>query len=126
MPHDHLRKAAQDRHVSAERRAQAAVKRMTAAAKKITFAAVAREAGVSTDFLYDTPELRELILQLREHRPETQVGSTTNANGAVRALTARIAHERGVHRHEIERLRLALEQAHGENLELRRRLARYE
>ena len=124
--HDHLREAALARHKSAMRRARTAVKELSASGVNVTFAAVARRAGVSTDFLYDTSELRQLIIQLRGTGPEVLVPQSSDVGGVVRALTARISHERNLHRHEVERLRDALERAHGENLELRRRLARYE
>ncbi|MET9611955.1 hypothetical protein [Kitasatospora indigofera] len=44
----------------------------------------------------------------------------------MRALAARLAQEKRVHQEEVLKLRKALEVAHGENLLLRRRLARYE
>ena len=124
--HEHLRIAARERHACALRRARIAVKALSSAPEPVTFAAVARRAGVSTDFLYGTPELRQVIEQLRD-TPESSDNSTPNsAAGALRALTAKLAHERARHRAEIEQLLRALEQAHGENLVLRRRLSRYE
>ncbi|NKY60921.1 hypothetical protein [Nocardia flavorosea] len=44
----------------------------------------------------------------------------------MRALTRKLEDERRDHRKHTAELRKALEAAHGENLELRRRLARYE
>lgn len=40
------------------------------------------------------------------------------------ALTAQISELKKRHRHDVQTLRDALEQAHGENLDLRRQLAR--
>ncbi|MFB7428786.1 hypothetical protein ACFC0K_36500 [Streptomyces hydrogenans] len=41
-------------------------------------------------------------------------------------MSARLARQQEAHRDEVTRLRKALEAAQGENLELRRRLARHE
>jgi hypothetical protein len=57
MP-QHLRNAAHRRHQEATDRATTALARLSAAGKAISFASVAREADVSTDFLYRQPELR--------------------------------------------------------------------
>ncbi|MFE4599491.1 hypothetical protein ACFRKE_01375 [Kitasatospora indigofera] len=89
-------------------------------------------AGVSTDFLYRHPEIRSLIERHRAkggrvpgvRQADAEAPSSTSA--AVRALSARLSQQQRAHREEIARLRKALEVAHGENLELRRRLARYE
>ncbi|MBQ0887466.1 hypothetical protein KBZ94_21400 [Streptomyces sp. RM72] len=92
---------------------------------------MARQAGVSTDFLYRSPELRTLI---ERHRAKHGSASAVPADfpgdspttAAVRALSARLARQQEAHRAEVTRLRKALEAAQGENLELRRRLARHE
>jgi hypothetical protein len=57
-------------------------------------------------------------------RADAEAPLSTSA--ALRALSARLSQQQQVHREEITRLRKALEVAHGENLELRRRLAQYE
>jgi hypothetical protein len=44
----------------------------------------------------------------------------------VLALTSQIDHLKKQHRQEVQALRAALEQAHGENLNLRRELARHD
>jgi hypothetical protein len=46
------------------------------------------------------------------------------SNTIIQALTSQITHLKKQHRDENAALRAALEQAHGENLELRRELAR--
>ncbi|MGH9206385.1 MAG: hypothetical protein ACRD1G_07490 [Acidimicrobiales bacterium] len=45
-------------------------------------------------------------------------------NTIIQALTSQISHLKKQHRNETAALRAALEQAHGENLELRRELTR--
>ncbi len=101
-------------------------------AKGVSFTAVAREAGVSTDFLYRHQRLRSRI---ERHRAKSGLGRNQRQPGeelsgssssAVRALARRLEDERREHRIHTAELRRALEAAHGENLELRRRLARYE
>ena len=85
-----------------------------------------REAGVSHAFLYGHPPLRERIEHLRAKarparaRPVARDPEST----LVQALTGQIAHLKKQHRQETQALRSALEQAHGENLDLRRELAR--
>lgn len=129
---EHLRKAARSRTEQAEKQTRAALKAMTAANETISFTAVARKARVSTDFLYGHPTLRDLIERHRAKRSpvmrqvqHTQI-DTTSTSAAVRALSAKLTEQRRAHQDEILTLRKALEIAHGENLELRRKLARYE
>ena len=93
----------------------------------VTFQAVQREAGVSHAFLYNNTRLRARIEhQRRQHRPAPDPISIDDAtdNNIVAALTAEIATLKARHRAEVTALRTALEQAHGENLELRRQLQR--
>ncbi|MGW5259204.1 DUF6262 family protein [Streptomyces sp. NPDC004012] len=92
----------------------------------VTFTAVQREAGVSQNFLYKNAELRARIEhQRRTHRPATRpVGSADTENNIVTALTAEVARLKKQHRQEVTELRKALEEAHGENLVLRRELER--
>ena len=93
MP-QHLREAAQRRHDQATERATAALARLSAAGVAISFANVAREADVSTDFLYRQPQLRQRIQQMRT--PNTRTVITLNSDGGtplaesapVRALSA--------------------------------------
>ncbi|MFF7239281.1 DUF6262 family protein [Streptomyces collinus] len=129
---EHLRRAARTRTDEAEKRARVALAKLAKAREPISFAAVARTAAVSTDFLYKHRELRFLIERHREksgagvgarHDPQPAESSTS---AAVRALSARLSQQQREHREEIARLRKALEVAHGENLALRRKLAEYE
>jgi hypothetical protein len=129
---DHLRAATVARTEQAATKARAALTKLTAAKQPISFAAVSRQAGVSTDFLYRHPELRA---QIERHRskyggqrgpqPDPDDPAVT-ASSAVRALARKLDEERSAHRQAVAQLRTALEVAHGENLELRRRLATYE
>lgn len=93
----------------------------------ITFQAVQREAGVSHAFLYNHPELRSRIERLRQQarpRSSTPTALADAESTLVLALTTQITALKQQHRQEVQALRAALEQAHGENLDLRRELAR--
>lgn len=131
MP-QHLRDAAQRRHEETTERATAALARLSAAGEAITFASVAREADVSTDFLYRQPQLRQRISQMRTpngHRaatPGADDGMALSTSAPVRVLATQLKELRREHRKEITDLREALAAAHGENLALRRKLAIYE
>jgi predicted Zn-dependent protease len=61
----HLREAAQRRHDQATGRAATALARLSATGAAVSFASVAREADLSTDFLYRQPQLRQRIQQMR-------------------------------------------------------------
>ncbi|MFJ8545949.1 DUF6262 family protein [Streptomyces sp. NPDC093586] len=128
---EHLRMATRARTQEAEKRARTALDGLAKAGKPISFTAVARRAGVSTDFLYRSPELRT---QIERHRakggpvpaaPADPPGDSSTS-AAVRALSARLTRQQEAHCEEVTKLRKALEVAQGENLDLRRRLARYE
>jgi Ribonuclease G/E len=112
-------------HAKAEA-ADQAIRRLIRRGEPVTFQAVQREAGVSHAFLYGNPELRARIEHLRDQaRPRpAQPASNDSENTLVLALTAQITHLKKQHRDETQVLRAALEQAHGENLQLRRELTR--
>lgn len=107
---------------AAERGIRALVKR----GDPITFQAVQREAGVSHAFLYGNPELRGRIEHLRaQTRPHTVPAVTPDSESAlVFALTSQIDRLKKEHRQRVAALQSALEEAHGENLDLRRELDR--
>ena len=92
----------------------------------ITFQAVQREAGVSHAFLDGHPGPPCPIEHLRVRtRPHPQRSAPPESDSTlVLALTAQIAELKKRHRHDVKNLRDALEKAHGENLDLRRELAR--
>lgn len=131
MP-QHLRDAAQRRHEETTDRATAALARLSAAGKTITFASVAREANVSTDFLYRQPQLRQRIQQMRTpnarqaNTPAADDSKALNTSAPVRALSAQLKELRRRHRDEMTSLQQALAVTQGENLALRRQLANYE
>ncbi|MFF1790146.1 hypothetical protein ACFVX9_27245 [Kitasatospora sp. NPDC058243] len=119
-----------DPGVRERRNGRAALAGLVKNGKRINFTTVARAAGVSTDFLYRHPGLCALVERHRAKGggpgaavPEPTASSPTSS--AVRALTARLAQEKTAHQEEVEKLRKALEVAQGENLLLRRRLARF-
>ncbi len=124
---EHLRLAARQRTQQAAQRAEAALRELSSAGQAISFSAVARRADVSTDFLYAEPRLRAQIERTRSqprHAPADE-GHTGKDTSAVRALTQRLNEQRREHARVVGELRRALEVAHGENLELRRELARH-
>lgn len=129
---EHLRTASVARTEQAASKARAALKQLTAARQPINFAAVARVADVSTDFLYRHNDLRAQIERHRTksshfgQRPAEPEPAASTASSAVRALTRKLEDERSAHRETTAQLRRALEVAQGENLELRRRLTAYE
>ena len=105
--------------------AEHAIRRLIKRGEPVTFQAVGREAGVSHAFLYAHPDLRRRIEHLRNQaRPVTSPTPTDSTDTVILALTGQIEQLRKQHRKQITELREALEQAHGENLNLRRELAR--
>lgn len=129
MP-DHLAAASKRRHHVTRARAEQALLALASTSEPITFAAVARRAEVSTDFLYSQPDLRAKINDLRAQRrgptsarSATAVQLTESTSSAVRALSSQLKELKRRHADEVKDLRKALEVAQGENLKLRRRLA---
>jgi hypothetical protein len=128
---ENLRAAAQRKRQAATERAQSALDALITAGEPITFRGVAKAAGVSIDFLYRSP-LRARVEQLRaeqqrtpvQARPVPDLNEPPSQSNVVRALTAQLAELKRHHRTEIARLEAALAAAQGENLELRRQLAR--
>lgn len=106
--------------------AEQGIRALVIRGEPITFQAVQREAGVSHAFLYGHPDLRGRIEHLRARtRPNTAPTAPPDSESTlVLALTAEINQLKKRHRHDVQTLRNALEQAHGENLDLRRELAR--
>ena len=106
--------------------ADQAIRRLIRRGEPVTFQAVQREASVSHAFLYSHPSLRARIEQLRaQARPRpAQPSGNDSENTLILALTSQITNLKKQHRDETQALRAALEQAHGENLQLRRELTR--
>ena len=106
--------------------ADQAIRRLVKRGEPVTFQAVQREAGVSHAFLYGNPGLRDRIEHLRSQaRPQqAEPAANDSENTLILALTSQVTHLKKQHRDETGALRAALEQAHGENLQLRRELTR--
>jgi uncharacterized protein YfaS (alpha-2-macroglobulin family) len=121
-----LTAAARAKSQAKTKAAEQAIRVLVKRGEPITFQAVQRQAGVSHAFLYNNPDLRARIEHLRA-KPKPDPPTTTPADTEstmVLALTTQIEQMRQRHRQDVQTLRTALEQAHGENLELRRELAR--
>jgi hypothetical protein len=123
---DTLRQAARRKSEAKTKAAEAAIRALVRRGEPITFQSVQREAGVSHAFLYGNADLRGRIERLRsQSRPQSSPPEGAGGdNTIIQALTSQITHLKKQHRDESAALRAALEQAHGENLELRRELAR--
>ena len=121
-----LATAAKAKSEAKTKAAEQAIRSLVKRGQPITFQAVQREAGVSHAFLYSHPELRARIERLRaQARPApVQAGAADSADTLVQTLTIQISQLKKRHRQEVQELRAALEQAHGENLQLRRELTR--
>lgn len=121
-----LTAAAKAKSQAKTRAAEQGIRALVKRGEPITFQAVQREAGVSHAFLYNHPDLRGRIEHLRARaRPHTtSPGPPDSESTLVLALTAQISELKKRHRRDVQTLRDALEQAHGENLDLRRELAR--
>jgi hypothetical protein len=126
-----LRTAAAAKSAAARARAENGLRQMRRRGDPITFRGLAQTAGVSLDFLYRTPEIRRQVEQLRAGQ-HTRPAARTAEPGAdqpgsvIRTLTAQLTELKRRHRDEISVLKQALEAAHGENLELRRRLGHHD
>lgn len=123
---DTLRQAARRKSEAKAKAADAAIRALVKRGEPVTFQSVQREANVSHAFLYGNAELRSRIERLRDQaRPKPPPPDETGGdNTIIQALTSQITHLKKQHRDENAALRAALEQAHGENLELRRELTR--
>lgn len=121
-----LNAAAKAKSEAKTRLAEQALRALVKRGEPITFQAVQREAGVSHAFLYGHPDLRSRIEHLRARtRPNpTPTAAPDSENTLILALTAQITELKKRHRQDVQTLRTALEKAHGENLDLRRELAR--
>src|SRR6266568_1974118 len=121
-----LQKATAARTAAAAARAENALAAMIREGEQVTFRGLASRAGVSLDFLYRNAGIRGRIERhrtARPARPEPADPGGETASSVVRTLTAQLSDLKRRHREETAVMRQALEQAHGENLLLRRRLA---
>jgi Family of unknown function (DUF6262) len=106
--------------------AEQAIRALVKRGEAVTFQAVCRKAGVSQAFLYKHHDLRSRIEQLRDQAQSSPrvPRQPTDTEAVVFALTSQIDQLKKQHRQEVQALRAALKQAHGENLNLRRELIR--
>jgi hypothetical protein len=116
----HIVTAARDRATATRRRAVAAIRRMDNAGQPISFDAVAREGQVSRSWLYNQPDLRTEIEQLRARRdpgptrhrlPDRQRASDASLRRRLEVATERNRQLETENRHLREALAVAL----GEN-----------
>ena len=126
---DNLRRAAAAKTAAATARAEQGIRDIVRHGEPITFRGLAQSAGVSLDFLYRNTEIRQRVEHLRNQQRRASPVPPDRADpdqpsSVVRTLTAQLAELKRRHREEVSTLRQALEAAHGENLELRRRLGR--
>jgi outer membrane murein-binding lipoprotein Lpp len=126
---DNLRRAAAAKTAAATARAEQGIRDIVRRGEPITFRGLAQSAGVSLDFLYRNTEIRQRVEHLRNQQRRTSPVPPDRADpdqpsSVVRTLTAQLAELKRRHREEVSTLRQALEAAHGENLDLRRRLGR--
>jgi uncharacterized protein DUF6262 len=123
-----LQAAGTARTAAAAARAEAALDQMTRGKDRITFRGLAAAAGVSLDFLYRHPALRDRVVYLRarqQAQPPARRAAPPDpgqSSSVIAALTAQLADTRRRYREENAELLRALQAAHGENLLLRRRL----
>lgn len=126
---DNLRRAAARKSAAVNKRAEQGIQDMVRNGQPVTFRGLARTASVSLDFLYSTADIRRRIEQLRDQQQATAPDPKAQhdpdqPSSVVRTLTAQLTDLKRRHRDEVQQLKQALEAAHGENLELRRRLGR--
>jgi hypothetical protein len=126
---DNLRQAAARKSAAAETRAEQGLREMIRRNEPITFRGLAQTAGVSVDFLYRHTQIRQRVEHLRAQQRNTPTPAATTVHNdtpssVVRTLTGQLAALRQQHRDEVHQLRQALETAHGEILDLRRRMGR--
>lgn len=123
---DNLRRASAAKSAAATARAEQGIRDMVRHSEPITFRGLAKTAGVSLDFLYRNTEIRRRVEQLRTQQrptpPNPARSDPDQPSSVVRTLTAQLIELKRRHRDEMTALKQALEAAHGENLELRRRL----
>lgn len=121
-----LAAAAKAKSQRAAHAADQAIRALVKRGEPITFQSVQREAGVSHAFLYKHSELRQRIEHLRAKHDATATArpGATHENPLVITLTQQIAELKKRYREQNQALRDALEQAHGENLNLRREIDR--
>jgi hypothetical protein len=110
----YIRQAAERRHELTRSKAVAALRELQNQGGAVTFEAVAAAAGVSRSWLYTQPDLRTVIIGLRDAQPRRPRASRSSASTeSLRArLTASLERNRELSA-EIEHLRHQLALALG-------------
>lgn len=123
-----LRQASADKRAQAVARAEAGIRSLIKNRQDINFRTVARAAGVSLDFLYNHPDLRQRIETFRKQQqiavPE-QPEKGSDYGTVLHTLTQTLRRERADNRARIQELEQRLAAAHGELLHLRRVLQQH-
>lgn len=120
-PADRIRTAAATRSLDATARAGRAVRELHHRGADVNFAAVAAIAGVSRQFLYTHPQLRDEIKRLRGERASTHARTSTADPASDASLRSRLRaalDDNQRLREENTRLRDELAVAHGRAREL--------
>jgi len=118
-----LREAADRRSQRATERARRAIRRLEKAGEPVSFQSVAREAGVSRQFLYTQRQLRGEIERLRAAHLEAAEAippAQRASDASLRARNQMLLEENRRLRQELEGLREELAGAWGEVRELTR------
>jgi cell division protein FtsB len=112
MEAEPLTKAAAARHQRAVDRAEQALRDLAAEGAAISFQAVAARAGVSRQWLYTQPALRQKIEQLRDRTPARRDGVPPRQRATEASL-----------RQRLEALRAENQRLRAENADLKTELA---
>jgi hypothetical protein len=120
-----LRAAAAARRTAAAQRGDAGLRQLIKDGAEINFRSVARAGHVGLNFLYDHPELRQRIEDLRAQQTEAQRRSPTpepndTDSNILRTLSAQLKTERARHHEHARDLEARLAAAHEEILRLKR------
>ena len=90
MPPEALGRAAVARHESAIKRAQDALRDLDREGVEVSFQAVAGRAGVSRQWLYTQPDLRQEIERLRDHPRSNRIGVPARQRASEASLRQRV------------------------------------
>ncbi|QPR31413.1 hypothetical protein I6H48_03455 [Corynebacterium amycolatum] len=119
MGNEHLLRSAQQRSEQARLRARAAIEELVEQGNRVNFAAVAKRAGVSRDFLYRQEELNSVISNLRDKGGTRQSETYESTEGTVvKVLSMRLRALKKQHVEETDQLRKELADAQGQIVEL--------
>lgn len=103
------------RHQAALVAARQAIAELQRAGSGVTFAAVAKSSGVARSWLYDQPEIRQLIARLRRTAPPPAANNDRASTESLRRMTEGLHLELGRLREENKALREQLARQLGLN-----------